>query len=118
MQTLTNILYIKIPLFDPDRILTKMVPYTGWIFTIPFLAVSIVVMLWAILLVATHFDAFLDKLPYSGNFFTFRNFASFAAQNLAYMWVGLAVVNVIHEFGQGLSCQTVGSAVQGMGLVL
>src|SRR5207244_2043901 len=117
LQTLTNILYIKIPLFDPDKLLTRMVPYTRWIFTIPFLLLSVGVMLWAILLVATHFDAFLDKLPYSGNFFTFRNFASFAAQNLAYMWVGLAVVKVIHEFGHGLSCKTFGGEVHEMGLL-
>jgi putative peptide zinc metalloprotease protein len=117
LQTLTNILYIKIPLFDPDKLLARMVPYTWWIFTIPFLLLSIGVMLAAILLVATHFDAFLDKLPYSGNFFTFRNFASFAAQNLAYMWVGLAVVKVIHEFGHGLSCKTFGGEVHEMGLL-
>src|SRR5919202_2200866 len=33
MQTLTNILYIKIPIFDPDRVLTRMLRFTGWIFT-------------------------------------------------------------------------------------
>src|SRR6266851_2045561 len=60
LQTLTNILYIKIPLFDPDRILTKMVPYTWWIFTMPFLAVSVGVVSLTIMLVVTHFDAFLD----------------------------------------------------------
>ena len=27
MQTLTNILYIKIPVFDPDWLLTRMLPY-------------------------------------------------------------------------------------------
>src|SRR5438445_8179878 len=32
MQALTNILYIKIPIFDPDRLLTKMLPYCGWVF--------------------------------------------------------------------------------------
>jgi putative peptide zinc metalloprotease protein len=117
LQTLTNILYIKIPLFDPDRVLTKMVPYTRWIFTIPFLLVSVAVMLAAVLWVATDFDSFTDKLPYTGNFFTFRNFASFAAQNLAYMWIGLAVVKVIHEFGHGLSCKHFGGEVHEMGLL-
>src|SRR5436305_15277528 len=32
MQTLTNVLYIRIPLFDPDKLLTKMVPYFGGFF--------------------------------------------------------------------------------------
>src|SRR5947209_2582261 len=33
MQTLTNILYIKIPVFDPDKLLRAMVPWTRWMFT-------------------------------------------------------------------------------------
>src|SRR6516162_4654452 len=41
MQTLTNILYIKIPVFDPDKLLAKMVPYTRWIFTTWFLLLSL-----------------------------------------------------------------------------
>src|SRR5438094_4485749 len=55
MQAITNILYIKIPVFDPDKLLTKMVPWFHWMFTTTFLMVSIGVMLAAVLLVATHF---------------------------------------------------------------
>ncbi len=44
MQTFTNILYIKIPIIDPDRILGRMVPWLGWIFTPLFLMASIVLM--------------------------------------------------------------------------
>ena len=33
LATVTNILYIKIPVFDPDRILTWMYQYLSWIFT-------------------------------------------------------------------------------------
>src|SRR3954465_15345490 len=36
VQTLTNILYIKIPVFDPDRLLTWMLKYLWWIFSTPF----------------------------------------------------------------------------------
>src|SRR5436305_7126599 len=38
MQTLTNILYIKIPVFDPDKLLGWMLTKRlfRWIFTIPF----------------------------------------------------------------------------------
>src|SRR5437588_7790975 len=41
MQTLTNILYIKIPLFDPERLLVHMLPYLRWIFSLTFAAVSV-----------------------------------------------------------------------------
>src|SRR5438128_8401430 len=61
MQTLTNILYIKIPVYDPDRLLAWMLPYLRWIFTILFLVFSVGVMLAAILLVATHFETFYEK---------------------------------------------------------
>src|SRR5712692_1332398 len=55
MQTFTNILYIKIPVFDPDKLLTGMLRYMGWIFTVPFLLVSVAVMLAALLPFAPHF---------------------------------------------------------------
>src|ERR1700747_335227 len=50
LQTFTNILYIKIPIFDPEKLLTKMLPYTRWIFTMWFLAASCMVFGGAILL--------------------------------------------------------------------
>ena len=36
IAAITNILYLKIPVFDPDRILTWMYGYLWWIFTWPF----------------------------------------------------------------------------------
>jgi putative peptide zinc metalloprotease protein len=107
MQTLTNILYIKIPIYDPDRLLSTMLPYLRWIFTALFLIVSIGVMLAAILLVATHFEAFYEKLPSYHEFFSFKT--------VVYLWVALGIVKVIHEFGHGLSCKAFGGEVHEMG---
>ena len=45
IATWTNVLYIKLPVFDPDRLLTKMVKYLWWIFTPWFFAGSIALML-------------------------------------------------------------------------
>src|SRR5438876_1417595 len=47
LQTFTNILYIKIPVFDPDKLLDKMLPYTWWIFTTTFLVLSVAFVLSA-----------------------------------------------------------------------
>src|SRR5438046_1718186 len=71
MQTLTNILYIKIPLFDPERLLVHMLPYMRWIFSLTFAAVSVAVMLGAGLLVLTHFATFQERLPAYHEFFSF-----------------------------------------------
>src|ERR1700694_1211937 len=71
MQTLTNILYIKIPIFDPEKLLERMLPYLKWMFTSWFMAVSIAVMMSSILLVLTHFETFRERLPDYHEFFSF-----------------------------------------------
>jgi putative peptide zinc metalloprotease protein len=109
MQTLTNILYIKIPVFDPERLLLKMLPWLWWIFTYTFLAISVGVMLGAILLVLTHFQTFQDRLPAYHEFFSFKQ--------VVYLWAALGIVKVIHEFGHGLSCKIFGGEVHEMGLL-
>jgi putative peptide zinc metalloprotease protein len=110
LQALTNILYIKLPLFDPDRLLTKMLGYLGWIFTTWFTVVSVGVMLAALLLVLTHFDVFRSKLPDYHAFFTFKTVIN--------LWIALGCVKVIHEFGHGLSCKAFGGEVHEMGALL
>ncbi len=110
LQTLTNILYIKIPVFDPERILTWMLKYVGFIFSMWFFLLSCAFMLAAILLVATHFDTFRRKLPDYHEFFSFKT--------AVYLYISLGVVKVIHEFGHGLSCKRFGGEVHEMGALL
>src|SRR5262245_12202715 len=110
LQALTNILYIKVPVYDPDKLLTRMLRYTRWMFTTWFLLLSVGVMLAAILLVLTHFQTFRDRLPDYHEFFSFKT--------VVYLWVALGVVKVIHEFGHGLSCKAFGGEVHEMGLLL
>ncbi|HZU37595.1 MAG TPA: site-2 protease family protein, partial [Gemmataceae bacterium] len=109
LQMLTNILYIKIPVFDPDRLLARMVPYFGWIFTGWFMLLSAGVMLLAVLLVTTHFEVFRARLPSYQEFFSVKTFFQ--------LWMALGAVKIIHEFGHGLSCKTFGGEVHEMGLL-
>lgn len=109
LQTLTNILYIKLPVIDPDRILKTMSGWVGWIFSTWFFILSLGLMFSAILLVATHFETFRSKLPDYHSFFQFKT--------IVYLWAALAVVKVIHEFGHGLSCKRFGGEVHEMGLL-
>jgi putative peptide zinc metalloprotease protein len=110
MQTLTNILYIKIPVFDPEKTLKKMLPYLWWMFTKVFLAASFAFMAVALLLVLRNFEYFYSRLPSFESYFTFKN--------VIYLWVTLGVVKVIHEFGHGLSCKAFGGEVHEMGFLL
>ncbi len=110
LQMFTNILYIKLPIIDPDKLLTRMLPYGRWLFTTGFLLVSIAVMLGAVLLVLTHFQTFRDRLPSYQEFFSFKT--------VIYLWAALGAVKVIHEFGHGLSCKAFGGEVHEMGFLI
>jgi putative peptide zinc metalloprotease protein len=109
MQTLTNILYIKIPILDPEKILRRMLPYLWWIFTRLFLFASVTFMVSAGLLVLTHFETFYERLPTFESYFNFKN--------MIYLWVALGCVKVIHEFGHGLSCKAFDGEVHEMGFL-
>ena len=106
---LANILFIKIPVIDPERLLTRMYPYFRWIFTPAFITVSVTSMLMAILLVASNWKTFYDKLPDFQSFFNWWTIMSF--------WASLAVVKIIHEFGHGLTAKHFGGEVHEMGIL-
>ncbi|MFL5331035.1 MAG: site-2 protease family protein [Gemmataceae bacterium] len=103
----TNILYIKLPIFDPDKILRRMLMYLRWVFTWTFFACTVGLMISAVALVITHFQTFYDKLPNYHEFFRWNT--------LLYMWIALGIVKVIHEFGHGLSCKAYGGECHEMG---
>ncbi len=106
---LANILFIKIPIIDPERLLTRMYPYFRWIFTRTFVTISVSSMLMAIVLVASQWKTFYDKLPDFQSFFNWWTIMSF--------WVCLAVVKIIHEFGHGLTAKHFGGEVHEMGIL-
>ncbi len=106
---IANILFIKIPVIDPERLLTRMYPYFRWIYTRTFVTLSLFSMACALLLVASQWKTFYDKLPDFQSFFNWWTILSF--------WVCLAVVKVIHEFGHGLTAKHFGGEVHEMGIL-
>jgi putative peptide zinc metalloprotease protein len=110
LAAVSSILYWKIPVFDPDRILNWMFGYLWWIFTLPFFVLSTGLMLAAAFHVAVHFQTFYDKLPAYHEFFAFNT--------VLYLWISLGVVKIIHEFGHGLSCKAFGGECHEMGVLL
>src|SRR5207248_11362015 len=101
------ILYITLPVFAPDKLLQRMLRCLSWIFTRWFFALSVGLMLSAVLLVTTHFDTFYDRPP---NYYEFLRW-----NTLLYACLTLGVVKVIHEFGHGLSCKAFGGECHEMG---
>jgi putative peptide zinc metalloprotease protein len=109
-STLSNFMYIRIPLFDPERILDRMLKWFGFLFTLPFFFVACAFWASAGLLILCNWDQFMAKLP------SFQDF--FQVQNIFWLWCSIGVVKVLHEFGHGLSCKKFGGEVHEMGFML
>jgi putative peptide zinc metalloprotease protein len=107
---LLSFLYIKIPLCHPDHLLSRLLPWLGWLFTPRCAIASFTVMLAALGLLATHWTEFLARLPATHDLL--------GLQNVLYLWLALGVVKVLHELGHGLSCKAFGGQVPEMGLLL
>src|SRR3954471_22040535 len=108
-QFLANILYIKIPVIDPEKLLTRMYPYFRWIFTPYFVTASVGLMLAALTLVVSQWTTFSARMP------TFQSF--FNWHTIFYFWCSLAIVKIIHEFGHGLTAKHFGGEVHEMGML-
>jgi putative peptide zinc metalloprotease protein len=98
---------IQIPLIDPDRFLTKTMPYArpllGWLGAVLWLAVVIP----ALVLAATHWadltNNFLDRV--------------LSPQNLLVIWLVFPLLKVLHEFGHGYAAKNFGGEVHDMGIM-
>jgi putative peptide zinc metalloprotease protein len=108
-QFLANILYIKIPIVDPEKLLTGMYPYFRWLYTSWFVAISVGMMLAALTLVASQWQTFSARLPDFQSFFNWHT--------IVYFWCSLAIIKVIHEFGHGLTAKHFGGEVHEMGML-
>jgi putative peptide zinc metalloprotease protein len=108
-QFFANILYIKIPIIDPERLLTGMYPYFRWIYTPYFITFSVAMMLAALTLVVSQWSTFYAKLPEFQSFFNWST--------IFYFWISLAIIKVIHEFGHGLTAKHFGGEVHEMGML-
>ena len=109
-QTLMNPLYIRLPGWDPDRVLAWMVRWLGWLFHPLTVTLFLLIDVASLVFLAVRFDDISARLP------EFHQF--FAWPNLVYLWIVMALTKVIHEFGHGLSCKYFGAECHGIGIML
>lgn len=107
---LTSLLFLRIPLGDPHRLLTWLVGRVGWIFSLPAVLAGLALAISALLLVLVQFEVFLRHLPSFGQFF--------GPGNLYLLGVSLIIVKLVHELGHGLSCRRFGGECHEMGVLM
>jgi putative peptide zinc metalloprotease protein len=110
MGTLSNVLAIRLPGFDPERILNWLHPKIGFIFRPWFMLVWLVLATSAGALILSNYTEFQQRLPDFYQFFNLQNFALMAGV--------MAVTKVGHEFGHGLSCKHFGGECHEIGMLL
>ncbi|TWU44842.1 putative peptide zinc metalloprotease protein YydH [Novipirellula aureliae] len=110
MGKVSNVFALRFRGFDPERILNAILPWFGWIFTVPALLFFVALFCTAGLLLASQYETVYAKLP------TFQQF--FAADRWMILAGTMAVVKVLHEFGHGLSCKKFGGECHEIGFML
>lgn len=108
-QTLTSLLYLRMPGWDPERTLNWLLPKFRWMFHPVVVAGCCTLVIASWILLALRFDDFQRTMP------EFQQF--FGWPNLMYLWITLAVAKIIHEFGHGLTCKYYGGECHEMGIM-
>ncbi|MAE60281.1 MAG: hypothetical protein CMJ49_02875 [Planctomycetaceae bacterium] len=110
-----NLLFVRIPLFDPNRVLDQWVRWVGWIYTpIGFLAWAALLVVGGLHLVGRGEELVTGADPQK----------LLATENLLMLYLAMAVIKTIHEFGHGFACKhfgrssNTGGEVHTMGIML
>ena len=104
---LLTIMFMRIPLLDPDNFLRRLVPYVGFLFgKLGFLTWLLVLGL-AGKVAIDNFDALTDQAQ-----------GVLAPDNLILLYLGMVFIKTLHEFGHALICRYYGGEVHTMGVML
>lgn len=109
-QVATNLLFLKLPGWNPDRFLNATFPLIRWVFHPLSLLAMGLFCLSALLLVLREYAAFSARLP---DFYQF-----FQGHNLPYLWGSIALTKFIHELGHAYVCRYFGAEVHKIGIMV
>ncbi|MGC9455589.1 MAG: PqqD family peptide modification chaperone [Phycisphaerae bacterium] len=96
---LTNFLFIRIPLIDPDRFLQRWVGVFGKVFTKPGLVLWLALMAVGLYHVAGNADELFSQAA-----------GILDVGNLPLLYLALVLVKVVHEFSHSFACKQFGRA--------
>lgn len=103
---LLNIMFMRIPLLDPNRFLMRTLPVVGKLLSPLGALVWLLVVGWALKLAADHFTSLRAHAE-----------GVLAPDNLLLLYVVLVVVKTLHEFGHAYMCRKFGGEVHTMGVL-
>lgn len=105
MWLIHNYLFIKIPLFRPEPLLQRLMPYTGIFYTRQFFAAVAVIGLMGLFLLSRQWTVFQN---------TFQHF--FSWQGAGIYALALMIIKSAHELGHAFTARRYGCRVPSMGV--
>ena len=106
-QKWSSLLFIRIPLFNPDRFLQRTVPYVGWIISKAGLILWLALLAFGAKAIVENWDQFRTE---SANLL--------GTGNLPWLYATMIVIKGLHEYGHGYFCRKFGGEVPQMGIML
>lgn len=106
----SNLLAIRLPGVQPNRILSPIVDRLGWLFTPPLAIASILLVIVASLIVLVHWPSFRDGVAAA--------FAQRSSQTLVQLIVVTSLVKVVHELAHAVTCRRLGGNCREIGIML
>lgn len=104
---LLGIMFMRIPLFDPEHLLRRMLPLLKGLISPAGAVVWLAVLGGALKLVIDRFGELAGQAQ-----------GVLAPDNLILLYAGLVVVKSLHEFGHAMVCRRFGGEVHTMGVML
>jgi len=104
LSKLLGVLFLRVPLVNPDRFLAATLPLFRWLYTTPALIVWLVVNAAAIAVAVTRFDELTAPV-----------LTTIEGDHILMLWGALIGLKVIHEFGHAYACKSFGGHVPEMG---
>lgn len=102
-----SVFFLRIPLFNPERLLSRLAPLTRVLFTRWALGAWLILMACAGTVAAMRWDELAAPL-----------LATLSGDNLFLLWGTLIGLKVVHEFGHAFACRAFGGHVPEMGAFL
>ncbi len=104
---LMSIMFFRLPLFDPERLLKKLIPLIRMIASPAGFIFWLVTALFAGKVLIDHFDMAMTEAQ-----------GILAPDNLIFLYAGLVMVKALHEFGHAFACKRYGGEVHTIGVML
>ena len=99
---------VRIPLFDPDRFLSRWMPLVRPLFSWFGLGLWLLVVLAGAVLAASHWPELTENIVDR----------ALTAENLLMLWLAYPLVKTVHELGHGFAAKNWGGEVHEIGIML